>query len=415
MTTVDIAAILLGVAALFAWLNHRTLRLPAEIAMVLAGLLGAIALSILDGLFPRFGMSRSVNLLLENVDFSNLLMNGMLGFLLFAGSLTVDLQELKANLGTVLTLATGSVAISTVLIGAGTYWLLHAGGVEIAFVYCLVFGALISPTDPVAVLALLRELHVPPKMRIVFTGESLLNDGVGVVAFTVLLTFASAHSVSFGSVVAVLLREAGGGILLGLAGGLVVFYGARKVNEPNVEVQLSVALVAALMAIAAHTAVSGPLACVVAGIFIGNPARKHAMQDPTTAALDRIWSFAGYLMNTVLFLLLGLQAAVFEPATLRHAVGLLGMVALVIVARFISIAVPMSIFRRLQEVPRGMIRILTWGGLRGGISVALALSLPPFHGRAAIHNVTYVVVVFTIIVQGLTTGPYLRRFVDSGD
>jgi CPA1 family monovalent cation:H+ antiporter len=302
------------------------------------------------------------------------------------------------------------VLISTVLVGAGAYFLFALAGVPVPFVYCLVFGALISPTDPVAVLALMEDLHVPRALQINFTGESLLNDGVGVVVFTVVLAVATAPgSVSLASVSLLFAREVVGGSLLGLAGGLIVYYAARQIDEPHVEVQLSVALVTGLVALAAHLHVSGPLACVVAGIFIGNRARRHAMRDASREALDRIWSFADYLMNAVLFLLLGLQTATFRVGSSVHAAMVLGIILLVIGARFVSVALPLSLMRGSGALPRGMARLLTWGGLRGGISVALALSLPQFAGRDAVLNATYAVVVFAIVVQGLTVGRLIRR------
>ena len=410
MTMFDVAAVLLALAALLAYVNFRTLRMPSTIAMLIAGLLGAAALMVSDRLFPNLGIARDVQRLLGDVNFSSLLMKGMLGFLLFAGALTVDFQDLKESLGSVLTLATVGVLISTALIGLGSFFIFPFANVAVPFVYCLVFGALISPTDPVAVVALMNELKVPRRLHINFTGESLLNDGVGVVVFTILLAIATAGTVSATDVVMLFAREVIGGSLLGMVAGLILYYTTRSIDEPNIEVQLSVALVTALIAVAAHLHVSGPLGCVVAGIFVGNHARNVAMRDATADALDRIWSFADHLMNAVLFLLLGLEAAVFGFASWRHA-GVIGaIIVLVVAVRWISVAIPLSLLRRFQEMPRGMIRILTWGGLRGGISVALALSLPRFDGRQAVLNATYAVVVFTIIVQGLTIGWVIERF-----
>jgi CPA1 family monovalent cation:H+ antiporter len=377
--------------------------------MLIAGLLGALSITLFDRLFPGVGIGVQVERLLSNVDFSALLMNGMLGFLLFAGSLTVDFQDLKRHLGSVLTLATAGVLISTAVIGAGSYAIFRAGGLAVPFLYCLVFGALVSPTDPVAVLALLDQMHVPKTLQVHFTGESLLNDGVGVVVFTALLAVATAGSVSVPAVAAIFGREVIGGLALGLAGGFLVYWAANAIDEPNIEVLLSVALVTALIAAAGHLHVSGPLACVVAGMFIGNRARFVAMRHETTEALDRIWSFADHVMNAVLFLLIGLEAALFRFASVRHLALLAAIVALALAARFVSVAVPLMPLRRLYRLPHGMIRILTWGGLRGGISVALALSLPPFPGRQAVLTATYAIVVFTIVVQGLTIERVIHR------
>jgi CPA1 family monovalent cation:H+ antiporter len=410
MTMFDVAAVLLSLAALLAYVNFRTLRMPSTIAMLVAGLFGAAAIMVSDRLFPSLGIAQDVERLLGNLNFSSLLLNGMLGFLLFAGALTVDFQDLRQSLGSVLTLATVGVLISTALIGAGSFFLFPLADVFVPFVYCLVFGALISPTDPVAVVALMNELQVPRRLQINFTGESLLNDGVGVVVFTVLLAVATAGTVSATQVAMLFAREVLGGCLLGMVAGLILYYTTRSIDEPNIEVQLSVAMVTALIAVAAHLHVSGPLGCVVAGIFVGSHARHVTMRDATAEALDRIWSFADHLMNAVLFLLIGLEAAVFGFASWRHAAVIAAIIALVVVVRWISVAIPLSVLRRFQEMPRGMIRILTWGGLRGGISLALALSLPRFDGRQAVLNATYAVVVFTIIVQGLTIGRVIEWF-----
>jgi len=407
---VDLAAVLLAAAAALAFLNYRFAKLPPAIAMLVAGLLGGVAIVASDRLWPQLAIAARVGQVVGGVDFSTLLMKGMLGFLLFAGSLTVDYQELREHLRTVLTLATVGVLLSTALVGAGAYALFALAGIPVPLVYCLVFGALISPTDPVAVLALMEHLRVPRSFLVIFTGESLVNDGVGVVLFTALLAVAIAPgSMSPAAVSLLLVREAVGGSLLGLAGGLVVYWAAKEIDEPHLEVQLSVALVTGLIALAPHLHVSGPLACVVAGIFIGNRARRHAMGDSTAEALDRIWSFADYVMNAVLFLLLGLQTATFRIGSPAHAAMALGMIALVLGARFVSVALPLAVVRRRGDASRSMAPLLTWGGLRGGISVALALSLPQFEGRDAVLNATYAVVVFAIVVQGSTVGRLARR------
>jgi CPA1 family monovalent cation:H+ antiporter len=406
----DLAALLLAAVAVLAFLNYRFAKLPPAIAMLIAGLLGGVAIVVSDRLWPGLAIAARIGQVSGGVDFSTLLMKGMLGFLLFAGSLTVDFQEVRQHLRTVLILATVGVLLSTLLVGVGAYFLFALVRIPVPLVYCLLFGALISPTDPVAVLALMEHLHVPRSFLAIFTGESLVNDCVGVVVFTVLLAVATAPgSVSPASVSLLLVQEALGGSLLGLAGGLLMTFAARQIDEPNLEVQLSVALVTGLIALAAHLHVSGPLACVIAGVFIGNRARRHAMRDATTEALDRIWSFADYVMNAVLFLLLGLQTATFRIGSPAHAAMVLGMIVLVLGARFASVALPLPLLRRGGDAPRGMVPLLTWGGLRGGISVALALSLPPFEGRDAVLNATYAVVVFAILVQGSTVGRLAGR------
>jgi CPA1 family monovalent cation:H+ antiporter len=410
VSSFDVAAVLLAVTGLLAYLNVRTLRLPPSVAMLIAGLLGAVAMTLADRAMPQLQIAPDVEHLLRNVDFSSLLLNGFLGFLLFAGSLTVNFEDLRDSAATVFTLATFGVLISTAIIGTCTYFLVQLAGVTVPLVYCLIFGALISPTDPVAVLAIMQELHMPRRLHINFTGESLLNDGVGVIVYTVLLAIATSGSFSAGAVALLFVRQVVGGVTLGIAAGLLLYAATNSIDEPNIEVQLSVALVTAVIAVAPHLGVSGPLACVVAGIFVGNRARHRAMRDETTAALDRIWSFADHLMNALLFLILGLEAAVFRFASPGRVIAVLLVIAVVLGARFVSVALPLAVMRRHKRLPRGTIRILTWGGLRGGISVALALSLPEFPHRHAVLNVTYGVVVFSVLVQGLTIEPVIRRF-----
>lgn len=411
LTTFDLAAVVLALAAILAYLNLRFFRLPSTIAMLVAGLVGAVLLAEGHVLFPSLQLGAEVTRRVADVNFSRLLMDGMLGFLLFAGALTVDGGELRKSLGPVLTLATIGVLLSTLIIGIGSYLMFPIAGVRVPLMYCFVFGALISPTDPVAVLALMEELHVPKSLQIYFTGESLLNDGVGIVVFTVFLAIASSGAGLSASAIGVLFgREVIGGCLLGLAAGYLVYLMMKAVDEPNIEVQLSFALVTSLIAAARHLHVSAPLSCVMAGIFIGNQGRRLAMRDATKEALDRIWSFADHVMNAVLFLLLGLQATFFEIGSARHGVMIAAIVILATVARLLSVGVPIALLRRTHEFPRGMVRMLTWGGLRGGISVALALVLPPFEGRSAVLNAAYMIVIFTIIAQGLTIPRMVRYF-----
>lgn len=414
MTLFDTTAILLAMAAFFGFINHRYFRLPSTIGLLLGGLLASAGVLALDALFPQFGLGADIRQTLQQIDFPQFLMHGMLGFLLFAGALHVNFDDLLENKWPILILATVGVVISTVAIGWGSYWVFHLLGFPIPLSTCLVFGALISPTDPIAVLGIMKSVGAPKSLEIKVAGESLLNDGVGVVVFSVLLA-AAGGSVHGGgpdaiSIGAVFIREVFGGIVLGLGAGLLVYQAMKRIDEPNLEVLLSGALVTGIIFIAFQFHLSAPLGCVVAGLFIGNHGRHFAMTKSTRQALDSVWSFADYSMNAVLFLLLGLEIVLFSFSG-KHLLSMIVMIPLVLCARFSSVSIPVSLLKLSHEFTPGAIKILTWGGLRGGISVALALSLPDLVGRDAVLSATYGIVIFSILVQGMTMGPLIRRLV----
>jgi monovalent cation:H+ antiporter, CPA1 family len=399
------------VAAAFGVLNHHALRLPFTIGLTASGLAASLAVASLDALFSELQIGATVRRLLGQIDFPEALMHGMLGFLLFGGALHVDLDDLLEQKWTILSLATVGVLISTALIGVGSWLLFSAAGAAVPLAWCLVFGALISPTDPIAVLGIMRSAGAPDSLEIKVVGESLFNDGMGVVVFSVLLAAASGaggRGVDPGAALQVLGSEVIGGILLGLVSGYLVYRAMATLHEPNLEVLLSVALVMGLTFAAFQLHVSAPLACVVAGLFIGNHGRRFGMDDATRQALDVVWSFADETLNAVLFLLVGLEvfALTFEG---RHLAAAVVMVPLALLARFVTVLVPVSVLRLRRSFTPGVVRILTWGGLRGGISVALALSLPRFEGRDAVLVATYGIVLFSLLVQGLTIGRLIRR------
>jgi CPA1 family monovalent cation:H+ antiporter len=311
------------------------------------------------------------------------------------------------------TLATVGVVLSAGLIGLGSYGLFNQLGLAVPLTWCLVFGALISPTDPVAVLGIMRSAGAPRSLEVKVVGESLLNDGVGVVLFTILLAVArgsTAHGEEPGAghFLQTAFVEVAGGLLLGLVAGYLAYRAMRSLDEPNLEILISVALVMGVSLLSFRLHASAPLACVVAGLFIGNHGRRFAMSDRTRTALDLVWEFLDEGLNAVLFLLVGLEVVVavrYEAPSL--AAGVL-MIPLALGARAVSVALPIEALRRVESFTPGVVRVLTWGGLKGGISVALALSLPAFPGRAVVLTVTYVVVLFSIIVQGLTVGRVVR-------
>ena len=418
----DTAAILIMLAAGFGLLNHHLLRLPFTIGLMLSALGASAAILLLDSLAPGLELVGPVREAVNAIDFHDTLMHGMLGFLLFAGALHVEMEDLMEHKVSVLGLASISLLLSTAIIGVASFGVFRLLEVSASLPYCLVFGALISPTDPIAVLGIMKAAKAPRNLEIKVAGESLFNDGFAVVVFGALLAWAGAgglgHDPGPGShatlgtagLLAFLLKEVGGGILLGLASGYLVYRAMRRLDEPNLEILLSVALVMGLTFFAFRLHVSAPLACVVAGIFIGNRGRRLAMSDRTRNALDVVWSFVDELLNAVLFLLVGLEIFAVDLARPYILAGL-AIIPVGLGARWVSVWLPTSILRMDREPAPGVLRVLTWGGLKGGISVALALSLPEFAGRDAILTATYAVVVFSILVQGLTIGRVIRSIV----
>jgi monovalent cation:H+ antiporter, CPA1 family len=407
MDALDTAALLITLAAAFSWANHRFIGLPTTIALLLFSLAASLAIVGLGRLGIHFDTVAKE--LLESIDFDQALLHGMLSFLLFAGALHVDLNELASRKWAVGFLASAGVAISTAVVGLATWWLFAAIEHPLPLLWCLVFGALISPTDPIAVLAILKSAGADPALRIKMTGESLLNDGVGVVAFLVLSGLAvGGHDSSAEAVALLFFQEVVGGALFGLAIGWVAYRMLGALDNYQAEVLITLALVMGGYALATRLHLSGPIAIVVAGLLIGNHGRRFAMSAKTTEHLDTFWELVDEILNAVLFVLIGLEVLLirFDPA-FAWAAAL--AIPVVLLARLASVGFAAFVPRLREEFPPYVIGVLTWGGLRGGISIALALSLPAGPERDALITVTYVVVVFSILVQGLTLAPLLRR------
>jgi len=411
----NLIALVVTLAAVFGWVNHKWFRLPHTIGLVVIALGVSFAALLLDALVPSWGFDEAVRATLTDIDFHDTLMTGMLGFLLFAGALHVDLDALVSRWSAIATLATVGILLSTGLVAVATYLLSGLAGLEIPFAYCLVFGALISPTDPIAVLAILKQADVPSSLKAKIAGESLFNDGVGVVLFTILSAIAAGsdgHGAALtpGGVAQLFVTEAVGGVGLGLAGGYVAYRAMRAINEHNLEVLITLALVMGTYALALRVHVSGPIAMVVAGLFIGNHGTRLGMSDTTRDHVEKFWSLLDEILNSLLFLAIGFEVftLTFTPAIVSMA---LVAIPLVLVARFVSVSLPIRALGRWHEFTPGAIPVLTWGGLRGGISVALALSLPPSSIRDQILAATYGVVVFSIVVQGLTIERVVRATV----
>jgi CPA1 family monovalent cation:H+ antiporter len=347
--------------------------------------------------------------------FGEALLHGLLGFLLFAGALHVDLGDLARHRGPIAVLATVGVLLSTAIVGGLVWVMLALLGIPLRLIDCLLFGALISPTDPISVLGLLKQLGAPKRLEVQIAGESLFNDGVGVVLFSGLLELAvGGAGLHAGHFALLFAREAIGGAVFGLLVGLLVYRMLRSVDHYQVEILLSLGLVAGGYAGAEALHLSGPIAMVVAGLLIGNHGRIFAMSATTIEHLDVFWELVDEILNAVLFVLIGLEVLVLTFSRLDLVAGLLA-IAIVLAARVASVGLPIWALRRWESFEPSLVPILTWGGLRGGISVALALSLPgpgepgAVPGREVILTITYVVVVFSILVQGLTIGPLTRR------
>jgi CPA1 family monovalent cation:H+ antiporter len=409
----DIIAILLTLSAVFGYINHRFLRLPHTIGLVVIALAASGAIVLLELVAPATSVSETVTAALGSIDFYETLMNGMLSVLLFAGAVHVDFGELAQRKWAIGSMATLGVIISTFLVGTAMWWIFNTAGVPMPFIWALVFGSLISPTDPVAVLGILKTVRVPKLLEAKIAGESLFNDGVGVVVFTIILAVATGGASHGGEAVGVwdavqlFVVEAIGGGILGIAAGYLAYVAMRRIDEHNLEVLITLALVFGTYALALHTHMSGPIAVVIAGLFIGNHGARFAMSENTRNHVFQFWELSDEILNSVLFLLIGLEVLVIGSAV-QYAWLALIAIPVVLAARFISVAIPISLLSIRETFTEGAIIMLTWGGLRGGISVALALSLPDTLFKAPLLAATYAVVVFSIIVQGLSMKPLVR-------
>ena len=393
---------ILVIAAVFSYLNHRFIKLPTTIGVMLIALAVSLGLILLD--LAGAGVREPAVDLLERLRFRETLLDGMLAFLLFAGALHVNLNDLLGQKRVIGVLATVGVVVTTFLVAALTYALAGALGLDVKFIHCLLFGALISPTDPIAVIGILKSAKAPKSLETKIAGESLFNDGIGVVVFLVILGIATGGEHTFGAldVVKLLLLEVAGGVLLGQIGGWIAYRLVRSVDNYQVEVLITLALAMGLYAFAQAIHSSGPLAVVVAGLLMGNTGRTLGMSAHTREHIDTFWELIDEVLNVVLFVLIGLEILVvdFDGKVLVLAVL---AIPVVMFARFVSVGATVAALRRHRSFTPHAVKIMTWGGLRGGISVALALSIgSEVAAREMILAVTYVVVLFSIVVQGLT-------------
>ena len=416
MNAFDVAAILLAIAAVSGYLNYRFLKLPATSGMLAVALVSSLVLVAADAALPWLHLQAAIAGFLTRIDFNHTLMRGMLSFLLFAGALHLDLEGLLDDKLTIGTLATVGVLISTAVIGGLMWWVFRFLQADVPLPICFVFGALISPTDPIAVIGLLKELRAPKSLEAQIAGESLFNDGVGVVLFSALVslaglsvTGAATVAPEAGSLLVFFTREVGGGAMLGLALGYLTHRATMSVEDHALELLMTLALVMLTYALSFRIHVSGLIAVVVTGLLIGNPGRRFAMSEHTKEHIDGFWAMIDEILNAVLFLLLGLQVFAVPAGPKAIAAGVFSIVA-ALIARLVSVAVPVAAMSFHRPFKRGLIPVLTWSGLRGGLSVAMAVSLPPFPARDLILACTYSVAVFTILAQGLTVRRLLIHY-----
>jgi CPA1 family monovalent cation:H+ antiporter len=405
----EILTITIVLAALFAYINHRWIKWPPTIGIMILSLLSSILLVLFGTSHSH--LSNKAVLLVSSIDFQDVLMNFMLSFLLFAGAIHIDANKLKKERWPVIILATVGILISTFLVGGMVWYLLKLFNLQTPFVYCLLFGSLISPTDPVAVLGILKEAKIPASLELKISGESLFNDGVAVVIFISIAEIARSGDFSILYIGKLFLQEAIGGLLFGLLLGYIGYWALRSIDDYKVELLITLAIVMGGYFVAGNLHVSGPLAMVIAGIIIGNKAKKEGMSEQTRDYLDKFWEMIDEILNAILFLLIGFEMLVIKiSSTVLIVAGI--SIMIVLLARWISVLIPVFLLRYKIKFEKHAVAILTWGGLRGGISVALALSLAKHMYRDQFVLITYVIVIFSILIQGLTIGRFSKKLLN---
>ncbi len=409
MDLFEIITILVVVSAAFAYINERFVKLPYTIGAMVITIIMSMVLTISGWVNPD--LTNPLKELISQIDFSTVLLEILLSFLLFAGALHTNFDQLKVQRWPILAFATFGVLVSTFLIGIAMYYLMALFGLHIEFIHCLLFGSLISPTDPIAVLGILKKVGVPKILETKIVGESLFNDGIGVVVFLTIFAIAQTgiEHITVGEIGFLLLEEVGGGILLGLILGYSAFRLMKSIDDYSVEVLITIAIVMGGYLLAQTMHMSGPLAVVVAGLIIGHDTiRDSSMSDITELYIDKFWETWDALLNGILFVLIGLEILIL-PFDKTYLLAGLVAIPIILIARWVSLGIPIIAYRKkLGFVPNtGM--IMTWGGLRGGISIALALTLTQEMSRDPFLIITYVVVIFSIVVQGLTIGKVANK------
>ncbi|MCB9252210.1 MAG: sodium:proton antiporter [Flavobacteriales bacterium] len=398
---------LISLAAIFSYINIRFIKMPSGIALMMLGTVASLAL-IVSGYFS-ISFTETVKRELQVIDFSEFILGILLCFLLFAGSLHVKVSEIRSSAKSILSFATLGTVISTFLMGTLVYYIFHAFDIHFPYLACLLFGALISPTDPIAVLGILKKANLSRSIQIKITGESLFNDGIGVVVFATLLQVLNkgTENLSFISVSEVFLHEALGGIVAGLVIGYIGFRLMKSVDHFQTEIMISLAMVMGGYSLCNILHISGPLAMVIAGLYTGNKSRAEAMSDQTRDYLEKFWESTDEILNALLFMLIGLEIIIVDFKPEHFVIGLIAAIALIL-SRYVSLWIPAMLFRFRNDLDNRTLEIMTWGGLRGGISIALALSLPNEPYKNIFVAMTFIVVMFSILVQGFTIGRFIK-------
>ncbi|MFZ1321519.1 MAG: sodium:proton antiporter [Ignavibacteria bacterium] len=407
MELFPLLSVLIVLSAGFAYINFRFLKLPNSIGLMLVSLIFSLIIILIGQIYPPLTDLLTTNL--KDINFSELLLEGMLSFMLFAGAIHIKYEDLKSESLTILLFSTVSVILSTFIIGFVTYNLLNFFGLEVQFIHALLFGALISPTDPIAVLSILKSAGVSKSLETKIAGESLFNDGVAVVVFITILKLAQPGAeIEFNNILTLFGQEAIGGIILGMLIGYLGYKLIARIDNYQVEVLITLAIVMGGYTLAHFIHVSGPLAMVAAGVITGNHGKEFGMSSITAEYIDKFWELIDEILNAILFVLIGLELLIIQSSYTIFFISVM-MIFITLITRYISVFVPSLIIRLKEKMTQRTLLILTWGGLRGGISIALALSIPTEYGREIWVTITYIIVCFSILVQGMTIGKLAKE------
>ncbi len=410
MEIYHIITLIIALAAIFGYINHRFIKLPGTIGIMLISLVASLAVISIGNIFPT--LFEKTTKAISIIDFQALLLKVMLSFLLFAAAIHIDSKKLKSERTSIITFSTIGVIISTFVIGTLLYFTISLFGLSVNYLYCILFGTLISPTDPIAVVGILRKAKIPASLETKISGESLFNDGIGVVLFITVYQIEQIGISNFSvwQIIWLFIREAGGGFLFGWLLGYFGFLALRSIDNYVVEVMITLAIVMGGYSLADTMGISGPIAMVVAGLITGNKSMDKGMSINTRDYIGKFWEMIDEVMNAILFMLIGFEMLVIPFNLTLFWLGCLTII-IVLFGRLLSVSLPIMVLRYKNSFSKSTIPILTWGGLRGGISVALALSLPKYMYGEMFVTITYIVVLFSIVVQGLTIGKFARRLV----
>ncbi len=412
MEVYNIITLIVVLAAIFAYLNYRFIRLPSTIGIMLISLLASLIVIILGIISPSFFLQTTEAIKL--IDFQTVLLHVMLSFLLFAGAIHIDSKKLKSERISIITFSTIGVIISTFVVGSLLYLVTSLFGLSVDYLYCLLFGTLISPTDPIAVVGILKKAKIPASLETKISGESLFNDGVGVVLFISFYEIAQIGyaNISVWNIIWLFIREAGGGLLFGWLLGYIGYLALKSIDNYVVEVMITLAIVMGGYGLAEIMHVSGPLAMVMAGLFTGNRSMHVVASNVSTDYIGKFWEMIDEMMNAILFLLIGFEMLIIPFNITLFFLGCITVI-IVLFGRLVSVWLPITLLKYKNSFAKNTIPILTWSALRGGISVALALSIPKYMYGQMFVSITYIVVLFSIVVQGLTIGKFAKKLAEN--